>query len=46
MVIAGALAASVVVHRRTGFAQRLGLTVGDVWIMASALHALRSRPPQ
>jgi hypothetical protein len=46
VVIAGALAASVIVHRRTGFAQRLGLTVGDVWIIASAFQTLRRSAPQ
>lgn len=41
--IAAALAISVVGSDGTGLAQRVGLTVGDLWIMASALRSLRAR---
>ncbi|MDQ2651292.1 MAG: DUF998 domain-containing protein [Actinomycetota bacterium] len=43
LVCAGSLAASVLVDDRTGLWQRLGLTTGDVWLMASAV-ALTLRP--
>ena len=40
LTVAGALAASVLLPRGAGLAQRLGLTVGDLWIIASAVHGL------
>lgn len=39
---AGALLASVVSPTATGLLQRIGLTVGDAWIVASACHLLAS----
>ena len=42
VVTAAALAASVLTEERTGLFQRIGLTTGDVWIMASAVSLLRA----
>jgi hypothetical protein len=42
VTIASALVASVLLPRGTGLAQRVGLTVGDLWIVASAIRILRS----
>lgn len=48
ITVAGALAASVVLPRGAGLAQRVGLTVGDLWIMVSASRSSErttSEPP-
>lgn len=42
LAIAVALATSVLQQDRTGLTQRLGLTIGDLWFMASAAAELRS----
>ena len=42
VTVAGALAASVVLPRGVGLAQRVGLTVGQLWIVMSAVHAYRA----
>ena len=42
VAVAAALAASVALPHGTGLAQRLGLTIGDLWIMASAVAELRA----
>jgi hypothetical protein len=39
--VAGSLGASVLSPRATGLAQRVGLTLGHLWIMASAVQMLR-----
>ena len=40
-----ALLASALAPAATGLLQRLGLTVGDAWLMATAWHHLRPRRP-
>lgn len=40
VTVAGALAASVVLPSGAGLAQRVGLTIGDLWIMSTALQFL------
>ena len=42
VAIAGALTASAVLPHHVGLAQRIGLTLGDAWIVASAVAALRA----
>jgi hypothetical protein len=42
-VVASALVTSVVAPTGVGAAQRVGLTAGDVWIVASAVAILRGR---
>jgi hypothetical protein len=42
MAIAAALLASVVSPTGTGLLQRIGLTVGDAWIVGSACYLFRS----
>lgn len=44
MAIGATLLASVVSPTSTGLLQRIGLTVGNAWIVASALRLFRSRP--
>lgn len=41
-IVAAALAASTVLPRGVGLAQRIGLTAGDAWIVATAAAMLRS----
>lgn len=43
VAVAISLAATVVVEDANGLFQRLGLTIGDVWLMASAWSLLRRR---
>jgi hypothetical protein len=43
VAIAGALAASAVLPHHVGLAQRIGLTLGDAWIVASAVSVLRHK---
>lgn len=45
LTVAAALTASIVWPHQTGLAQRLGLTIGDAWIIASAVTALRATSP-
>lgn len=45
MAVASTLVASLTLPHGTGLAQRVGLTIGDLWIMSSAVAALRSEPP-
>jgi hypothetical protein len=45
LACAASLAASAVVETRVGLWQRVGLTTGDVWLVASALWLNRSRRP-
>lgn len=42
MAVAATLAASLALPDGTGLAQRVGLTIGDLWIMSTAAAALRS----
>ena len=42
VVVGAALAASALVPRGAGLAQRVGLTVGDAWIVTSAFAILRA----
>ena len=44
LITGGALLASATSPEATGLLQRLGLTVGDLWIMATAWHHIR--PPR
>lgn len=46
IAVAVMLTVSVVVQDGTGLTQRLGLTLGDLWVMASAAVALRSASPR
>jgi hypothetical membrane protein len=41
VAIAAPLVASTVFDRRVGLAQRLGLTIGDIWIVVVAIRSLR-----
>lgn len=43
IAIAAALTASTVLPSHRGLAQRLGLTIGDLWFMATAIGVLRRR---
>jgi hypothetical protein len=43
VAIAVPLVASTVFDRRVGLAQRLGLTIGDVWIVVAAIGTLRNK---
>lgn len=42
IAVAAALASSAVLPHHAGLAQRLGLTIGHLWIITSAIAALRS----
>lgn len=44
MVTGATLLASAISPTSTGLLQRIGLTVGDAWIVASACRLFRSRP--
>lgn len=46
IAVAGALAASVVLPRGVGLAQRVGLTAGHLWILISAVRVLRANDSQ
>jgi len=46
VAIAVPLVASTVLDRRVGLAQRLGLTIGDVWIVLAAHRSLRDEISQ